>query len=101
TGSPIFEIVLVAHPKSCAADGRGSAPFALHRPVEEGQFGSRRRRTVGIEKVIGAGIVLIDGLLDQAQAEQLGVEALVSRDVSGDRSQMMNARQLHLKSSRI
>ena len=36
------------------------------RPVEEGEVGAGPRQRVGVEQVIGAGVVLVDGLLHHA-----------------------------------
>ena len=53
---------------ACRAARRGAA-------IKEGEIGAGRRFPVGIEEVIGADIVLVDGLLDQAHAERAGIEA--------------------------
>ena len=53
------------------------------------------RQRVGIEQVIGADVVLVDGLLHQPHAERAGVEAHVARRIGGDRGQMMDAGELH------
>src|SRR5690606_10223692 len=44
--------------------------------------------------MIGAGIVLVDGLFHQPEAQRLRVEAQVLRRVGGDCGQMMYAREL-------
>ena len=44
------------------------------RPVEEGQVGAGRRHAVGVEQVVGADVVLVDGLLHQPHAQRVGVE---------------------------
>src|SRR5258706_15451885 len=46
-------------------DTRGAAAFAADWPVEECDVSSRRRETVGIEKVIRRDVVLIHRLLHE------------------------------------
>ena len=46
---------------------------------------------VGIEQVIGAGIVLVDALLDEPHAEHAGVEVEVLLRRSGDGRDVMQA----------
>jgi hypothetical protein len=45
--------------------------------------------------VIGADVVLVDGLLHQPQPHGLGVEVVVAARVRGYGGQMMNSRKLH------
>jgi hypothetical protein len=45
--------------------------------------------------VIGADIVLVDGLLDEPETQGLRVEAVVARRVGGDGGEMMDAGELH------
>src|SRR5690242_3829433 len=71
-----------------------AAALAGDRPVEEGDVGAGARVAIGVEQVIRAGVVLVDRLLDQAQAERAGVEATVGRRLGGDRGQMMKAGKL-------
>ena len=57
---------------------------------------------VGVEQVIGADVVLVDGLLDQPQAERCGIELQVAGRVGGDGGEMMDAGELHdVASSRL
>ena len=45
--------------------------------------------------MIGADIVLIDGLFDEPQAQKLRVEIVIAFCIGRYRRQMMNALQLH------
>ena len=47
------------------------------RPRKEGQVRARVPLGVGVEEVIGAGVVLVDALLHQPHAEHAGVEVQV------------------------
>ena len=48
------------------------------------------------KQVIGAYIVLIDGLFHKAQAKKLRVEIVITFRIRGYRRQVMNALKLHL-----
>jgi hypothetical protein len=78
----------VHHSRACAADGHA-------RELEEGQVRARIALLVGVEQVIDGGLVLVDGLLDQPQAERARVEVDVLRRVGGDRGYVMDAFELH------
>ena len=54
------------------------------RPGEEGQDGAGRSGVVAEIEVVGAGVVEVDGALDEAKAEDLGVEVEVALRVRGD-----------------
>ena len=58
-----------------AGDGVVAPFFGACRQVEESDVGAGRAIAVGIEQVIGADVVLVDGLLDQPHAERLGIES--------------------------
>jgi hypothetical protein len=45
--------------------------------------------------VVGAGVVLVHGLLDETHAERARVEIVVAPGVGGDRGEMMDAGELH------
>ena len=72
-----------------------AAPLRRRRPVEEGDVGAGGREAVGVEEVIGADVVLVDGLLDEPHAEHALVEAAVARRVGRDRGQVVDAFELH------
>ena len=78
-----------------AHDRMGAALLGRRRPVEEGQVGARARQRIGVEQVIGRGVVLVHGLLHHAHAHRAGVEALVPGRVGRDRCQVMDAGELH------
>ena len=62
-----------------AGAARGGA-----RVLEEGEVGSRAALLVGVEEVVDGRVVLVDGLLHQAQAEHARVEVDVAGGVAGD-----------------
>ena len=78
-----------------AGDRMRAAPLRRRRPVEEGDVGARACQPVGVEEVIGADVVLVHGLLDQAHAEHALVEAAVAGRIGGNRGQMVDAGELH------
>jgi hypothetical protein len=61
------------------------------REIEEGEIGAGIGFAVGVEQVIGADVVLVDGLLDQPHAEQPGVKGQVLPRLRRDRGQVMNS----------
>ena len=69
------------------------------RKIEKGDVAAGRGHAVGIEQVIGGNVVLVDGLLDQAQAEQLGVEFHIAGRVGGHGGEMVDAGKLHVVAS--
>src|SRR5262249_49335611 len=74
-----------------ARDRMRGAALGWRRPVEERDVGAGPRERVGVEQMVGAGVVLVDGLLHHAHAHRAGVEALVASCVGRDRGEMMNA----------
>src|SRR5690606_436191 len=93
TSSPEVQRILAANAQACAGDRMGSTTLRSDRPIKERQIRSRRGLTVGVKEVIGAGIILVHGLLDEAQPQRLGVETLVAWCVGGNRRQMVDAAQ--------
>ncbi len=91
---PPFERGEAGDAKARAGNAVRAAPLVADRPVEEGEVRAGRGKAVGIEEVVGAGVVLVDGLLDEAQAERLRVEAQVLLRIGGDRRQVMDAGKL-------
>ena len=65
----------------------GAAPGVL----EERDVGAGRAVLVGVEEVVDAGVVLVDRLLDQPQAEHAGVEVDVAARVAGDQGDVVDA----------
>jgi hypothetical protein len=60
-------------------------------PWEEGHDGAGGAGVVAEVEVVGAGIVEVDGALDQAEAEDLGVEVEVALRVRRDGGDMVEA----------
>src|SRR5207344_141493 len=71
------------------------APAAGTRILEEGDVGAGARGLVGVEQVVDRGVVLVHGLLHQAQPEDARVEVDVPGRVAGDRRHVVDAFQLH------
>jgi hypothetical protein len=63
--------------------------------IEEGDVRSGRRQPICVEEVIGADIVLVDGLLDETHTEIARIERTVPACVGGDGCQMMDSGELH------
>jgi hypothetical protein len=59
----------------------GAALFRARRPIKERDIGSGPRLAVGIEQVVRAYVVLVDGFLDQPHAEHAAIEPQVSRRI--------------------
>ena len=64
------------------ADARGAVADA--RPGEESEDGAGGAEVVAEIEVVGAGVVKVDGALDEAEAEDLGVEVEICLRVGGD-----------------
>src|SRR3954451_2770518 len=63
-------------------------------PGKEGQDGARPASLVAIIEMISAGIVEIDRLLDEAQAEVAGVEAKIPDGITGNRGDVVQPRHV-------
>ena len=64
-------------------------------PREEGQDRAGLAGLVAVVEVVGAGIVEVDGLLDQAQAERAGVEVEVAAGRARDGRDVVDAVLTH------
>ena len=87
-------------PQAGAGDAAGAALFGRGGPVEEGEIGPGRAGAVGIEKVVGGDVVLVDRLFDEAQAEGMRVEAVVVAGAGGDGGDVVEAVEVHATFSR-
>ena len=74
---------------------RSRPPADRARVLEERQLRAGAARLVRVEQVVDAGIVLVDGLGDQPQAEDPRVEVDVPRCVAGDRRDVVDALEPH------
>jgi hypothetical protein len=92
---PPGERVSARDPHGSAGDAVGAALLAFDWPIEEGDVGAGRAASIGVEQVVSADVVLVDGLLHQPQPERLGVEGVIGRGVAGDGGEMMDAGELH------
>ena len=61
------------------------------RPREKRQIGAWMAFLIGVEEVIGAGVVLVDALLDQPHAEHAAVEVEVLLRGPGDGGDVMKS----------
>ena len=68
------------------------------RVLEEGQVGAGGRFLVAVEEVVDAGIVLVDGLRGQPEAQDARVEVDVAAGVAGDRADVVDAFESHVSS---
>ena len=65
------------------------------RELEERQDRAGRAALVAVVQVVDVGLVEVDGLLDQPQAEHARVEVDVARRVRGDRGDVVQAFECH------
>ena len=70
--------------------GAGEAAAGVG-PGEEGHDGAWGAGVVAEVEVVGAGVVEVDGALDEAEAEDLGVEVEVLLGVGGDGGDVVEA----------
>ena len=88
-------------PQSGSRDAVGAALLGRGRKIEERQIGPRIGFAVGVEQVVCANVILIDGLLHQTHAQQAGVERQIFARFGRNRRQMMDSRQLHCSLLRV
>ena len=93
---PPLEGFLAPDAKAGAANAVGAAAFAPHRPVEESDIGSGRAQAIGIEQVVGAGVILVHGLLDHAETQRLGIEIVIACRIGGDGGEVVEALEFHV-----
>ena len=79
---PVAQACFARDAQAGARDRVGAAPLGRGRKIEEGEIGAGIGFAVGVEQVIGADVVLVDGLLDQPHAEQAGVKGQIVRAAS-------------------
>jgi hypothetical protein len=65
------------------------------RVLEERQVAAGPRLGIGVEEVVDGRVVLVDGLLDQSQAEHPHVELDVGGRVARDGRDVVNAFEAH------
>ena len=75
--------------------------LTAHGPVKEGDVGAGRAKAIGIEQVVGRGIVLVHGFLDHAEAQGLRIEIMVAGGIGGDGGEVVQAIELHFVSYRF
>ncbi len=74
--------------------GAGAARMGP-RILEERQVGAGASALIRVEEVVHGGVVLVDGLLHEAQAQDARVEVDVTRRVTGDAGDVMDTFELH------
>ena len=62
-------------------------------PIEKSEITPGRPLSIGVKQVVSADVILINGLLDQAHPENLGIELVIGPRLSGDRGDMMDSKQ--------
>ena len=77
---PPLQRGFAVHAQAGADDASRSAAFRRHRPIEERQVAARSAFRVGVEQMIRAHIVLIDGASHQSHAERLSIETVIVFD---------------------
>src|SRR5690606_32501248 len=92
---PELQRLFAADAQAGTTDRASAATFASDWPIEEGEVAARRGQPIGVKQMIGAGIILVDGLLDEPETERIGVELFVAGRIRGDRGEMVNASELH------
>ena len=65
------------------------------RVLEERQVGAGASALIRVEEVVDGGVVLVDGLLHEAQPQDARVEVEVPRRVTGDAGDVMDTFELH------
>src|SRR5947209_3348221 len=77
--------------------GRAPSPRSSSRAgvLEERQLGPGLAGLAGVEEVVDGRVVLVDGLGDQPQSHDPGVEVDVARGVAGDGGDVVDALELH------
>ena len=78
----------VHHPRASAANAGAGV-------LEEGDVVPGRAFLVAVEEVVDGRVVLVDALLDEAKTEDACVEVDVLRRVARDRSDVVDAIELH------
>src|SRR5581483_1067756 len=99
-GSPPVERGFAGYAKAGPGDRMGAAALPADGPVEEGQVAAGTGQPVGIKQVVSRDVVLVDGLLDQAEAEYIPVEGEIPRRVGGHGGEMVDTGELHGSHSR-
>ena len=95
-GLPEVERVLRADAERDRVHHPRAGPAAAGaRVLEERDVGSGAAGLVGVEEVVDGRVVLVDGLLDHAQAEHARVEVDVAGCVAGDAGHMVDAFEAH------
>ncbi len=67
------------------------------RPIEEGHVGTGIADLIGVEKMIGAHVILIDRFLHQTKAQHARVEIEVAADFRRYGADMMDTVEVHLR----
>jgi hypothetical protein len=87
---------LGAHPRDDGVDHAGARPAGDRAGVlEERQLRAGPALLVGVEQVVDARIVLVDGLGDHPQAHDPRVEVEVALRIAGDRRDVVDAFESH------
>ena len=69
------------------------------RVLEEREIAAGAALLVGVEEVVDGRVVLVDGLLDEAETEDAGVEVDVARRVRSDAGDVVDTLEAHVRST--
>src|SRR6476620_4095556 len=89
SGIPEFQTVRRHGERHFRAQPVAVAAWRELRPWEESQVGPRVPFGVGVKKMVGAGIVLVDALFDETHSEDTGVEIEILLSRTRDCSNVM------------
>jgi hypothetical protein len=92
---PIVQRRLRRHPEPGARDRPRAPPLAGHRPIKERDVRPRRRQPIGVEQVVSRGVILVDGLFDQPQAQDLRIKMVIRRGIGGNSGEMVETGKKH------
>ena len=92
---PPLKGVFPCYPQSGPDDAVGASLLRCGWPNEEGQIGAWTPLPVGIKKMVRTHIVLIDGFLYQAHAEDVRVETVITARVRRNGCEMVDTVELH------
>src|SRR5258708_3357456 len=98
-GNAVFRQAINPVVERCGRNGEGdsdnlpcpSAPLESPRPGKEGENGPRHSDFIAIVEMIGARIIKVDGLLDQALPQDAGIKINILLWVCHDGGEMMQA----------
>ena len=89
--APVAKTVFAGDAQAGARDRIAAAPLGGGRKIEEGQVGAGIGFAVGVEQVVGADVVLVDGLLDQPHAQNTPITRQILARFGRNRGEVMDS----------